>query len=795
MTTETKQQPDLKTPPQSIESEMAVLGSMILDPECLADVFSILKTTDFYKHPHQIIYSAMRKMHDEKRGFDLVIMRDVLKKGGKLEEIGGVDYLIQIADSVPSAVNAQYYARIVKDKALLRQVIKTCGSYMQEAYGYTGDAPDLLSELEASVYRLAEERTTKGPEPIQPAIEAVVRRLEQNKGMPRITGVPTGYFELDEITGGLHPGELVIIAARPSMGKAQPLDSLVLTPDGFVTMGQIKPKDYVIGADGESHRVLAVFPQGIKDVYRVTFTDGASVECCDEHLWFTSTRLERKRGERGSVKSLRDIMETIKIHGDHRNNHHVPWTRPINLPSQELPIDPYLLGIYLGDGSSSGNVIITNPESDIQKNISNRLPDNDAVSVVGMTVRIRRSKKTSYPSDTKTNLKGLGLYGLDSFSKFIPKIYLRGSKTQRLALLRGLCDSDGYVHQPSGVGVEYVTTSPRLADDIIDLVRSLGGSATLNIIEPTFRYKGVKKRGHIAYRINLYFRNGIVPVTSKKHLMKWRSRTRTATTGHIISDVVYVGKKECQCILIDSNDHLYITNDYVPTHNTALGLNIAEHVARIDQKGVLLFSLEMSADELAKRFLISVTGINSYGLRSGHLGDDKKYELQAAYESFHPVTLLVDDSPRLGPMDMLSKARSCQRRYGIDLILVDYMQLMHCPGSNNRFDEVGQISRMMKLMARELRIPVVVMSQLNRGPETREDHRPRMSDLRESGNIEQDADVVLLLFRGDYYEQDKEKHTNIAEVIIGKQRNGPTGSIDLVWRKDAMRFETKTIGD
>jgi len=180
-------------------------------------------------------------------------------------------------------------------------------------------------------------------------------------------------------------------------------------------------------------------------------------------------------------------------------------------------------------------------------------------------------------------------------------------------------------------------------------------------------------------------------------------------------------------------------------------------------------------------------------LRTGYLSETARRRLGEASEQFRPATVYVDDTPRITHMDILSRARACKHRLGIDLVVVDYLQLMHAPGHENRVQAVGEISRNLKLMARELELPVIVMCQLNRQAESREDHRPRLGDLRESGNIEQEADIVGLLYRSDYYEKDPSKHTHLATLEVAKQRNGPTGSIDLAWDAKTTKFYTKSL--
>jgi replicative DNA helicase len=225
---------------------------------------------------------------------------------------------------------------------------------------------------------------------------------------------------------------------------------------------------------------------------------------------------------------------------------------------------------------------------------------------------------------------------------------------------------------------------------------------------------------------------------------------------------------------------------------TALALNIAEHVGIVEKMPLAIFSLEMGKQQLAERFLCSYSGVDSQLVRKGMLGTEHYQKLVEACGVISEAPIFIDDTSALTPLEIRAKARRLKRTHNIRCIVVDYLQLMHLGGMvESRQQEISTISRYLKGLARELNVPVIVLSQLNRSPEGREDHRPRMSDLRESGSIEQDADVVMLLHREDYYHRGEEGYEddNTAEVILAKQRNGPTGTVKLAFRDKCTRFE------
>jgi len=224
---------------------------------------------------------------------------------------------------------------------------------------------------------------------------------------------------------------------------------------------------------------------------------------------------------------------------------------------------------------------------------------------------------------------------------------------------------------------------------------------------------------------------------------------------------------------------------------TSFVLNVALNAAVEQKKPVAVFSLEMSKEQLVERMLCEQARIDAQRLHRGMLSDIEYERLAGALGPLGDAPIYIDDSPTLDDLTLRLKSRQARAREGIEMIILDYLQLMH--GRNrsddsNRVQEVSAISRGLKSIARELKVPVIAISQLSRAPEARPDKRPILSDLRESGSIEQDADIVMFLYRDDYYKKDSDK-PGIAEIIVAKHRNGPTGTVDLLFRKELTRFE------
>jgi replicative DNA helicase len=447
--------------PESLAAEAAVLGSMIVDPKCISEVVEQLKTEAFYRIEHQMIFDAILAIFEKNpletaegtgsgHALDAVLLRDELEKRKQLEAVGGVEYIGRIMESVPSAASVMYYAGIVKDKQLLREMIEAVSDILDDAYNELGEPNVKLDEAERRIFAVTDKKITGAAVPLKDLVTQAYELIEKREGS-LVTGLPTGYFKLNEKTCGLQNGEMIIIAGRPSMGK------------------------------------------------------------------------------------------------------------------------------------------------------------------------------------------------------------------------------------------------------------------------------------------------------------------------------------------------------------TALALNIAEHMGAEEKIPVALFSLEMGKQQLAERFLCSMSRIDSNLVRRGLLNTEQLEKLQETCGKLYEAPIFIDDTSTLTPLALRAKARRLRSQHDIKCIIVDYMQLMHLGAGRieSRQQEISTISRYLKALARELNIPVVVLSQLNRSPEGRTDNKPRMSDLRESGSIEQDADVVMLLHRDDYYHRGDQDYVenNKAELIIAKQRNGPTGNVELVFVEKYTRFESASYAD
>jgi replicative DNA helicase len=432
-----------RTLPHNLEAERSVLGAILVHNDAFNTAAQVIDGRDFYRDAHRRIFDRMVALSERNAAIDFITLKEELSRGGELEEVGGPAYVASLVDGVPRATNVEYYARIVKEKATLRNLIYAANKILTNAYEADQESDLILDEAESSIFAVADDRLKAGFVPMRDLVNESFPKIEQLFEHKRlVTGVPTGFVDLDEMTRGLQPGDLVIIAARPSMGK------------------------------------------------------------------------------------------------------------------------------------------------------------------------------------------------------------------------------------------------------------------------------------------------------------------------------------------------------------TSLVLNVAQHVAVQPDHCVGFFSLEMSKESLFIRLLTSEAQIDSHRLMSGHIAERDYSRISHALEKLSGMRLFIDDTANIGVLEMRAKSRRLQAEHGLTLIVVDYIQLMSGRGRfENRTLELASISRSLKGLAKELSVPIVVLSQLSRAPESRSDHRPQLSDLRESGALEQDADLVVLIYRDDAYNRDPNNpDAGTAELIVAKQRNGPTGIVRLAFLREQTRF-------
>lgn len=374
----------------------------------------------------------------------------------------------------------------------------------------------------------------------------------------------------EKIQGLTKENQIKVIPIGFLRGHAQSLDCKIYTPNGFKFMGDLKIGDEVFNECGEKTIIKNIYPQGYKDIYKITFSDGSETECCDEHLWNIKKNTANQLKNKWITKSLKEFKEDIKY--KKQNKWIIPvLNNPVDFNPQVVEIDPYTLGCLLGDGCITGDCSVSFSTNDIEILDYIKLPINyNIVKNKGDNYDYRFVSDDRKPI-LNEYLKNLGLYGTKSYTKFIPQIYKYNDVNTRIELLRGLLDTDGDIgnHPKSTTNrVQFNSTSLRLIEDVVEIVNSLGGITTSpKILKSRISYLKDKiiKSKHICYRINIILPINLNPFKLKRKSDLFLHPTRLYRT---IKNVEYVGKKESQCISIDSPSQLYLTDNFIVTHNT-----------------------------------------------------------------------------------------------------------------------------------------------------------------------------------------------------------------------------------
>ena len=524
----------------------------------------------------------------------------------------------------------------------------------------------------------------------------------------RVT-IPTGATKLDEaLYGGLAKGELGVIIAPSGVGKAQPLDSKVLTPTGFKTMGEMKVGDRVIGGDGKPHQVIGVYPQGKRPVYKVSFSNGASCECDIDHLWNVNTYYQRTRKTyvRGSgIKnmkreynsdktfktwSLREIIDRgiIKYFSNSERKKYVfkvPIVKPIDFDEREVPVNPYFAGYYIGDGCFQ------------RQNISVSVQDKNAAfselfPILKEDLRTFYSEKRniwSFNLAGNSRKKCIETFGIcNSQDKEIPECYLLNTKDVRISILQGLMDSDGTTNKNGHS--EFSTKSKKLAEQIVFLVKSLGGYAAIK--EKKTGYFNKKYNKHvdcgISYRVSIILNDENIPLyrfKRKQERVKYRSKYKE---NIYITDVEYLREDETQCILVDSEEHLYVTDDFIVTHNTSattgFGANAATYKCEQNNyKGfkVLHYFFEDKDSSIDRKYYGWLTGYDASDL---HLPDVRPLVIKKLREDGELQRMLKENvvierlhDGEVTASDIKVKIRQqIARGFKPDLLILDYFECL-----------------------------------------------------------------------------------------------------------------------
>ncbi len=933
-----------RVPPQSLEAEESVLGGIMLDNAALDRVVELVQPDDFYRGAHRKLFRAMLELAERSEPVDFITLSEVLKARSELAEIGGHSYLAELAERVPTAANVVHYARIVRERSILRGLIEAATEIATRGYQAADNVDELLDRAEQLIFGIQERKVKQAfariADVLVGSIKTIERLYEQKQA---VTGVPTGFADLDALTSGLQPSDLVIVAGRPSMGKCLSADAEIVLSDGSVRTIEdiVRTREAHLSTLDDRWRLAPAEPSafvddGIKPVFEVTTRLGRRVRTTLPHPFLT-------------IDGWRPLAE-LRV-GDH-----VAVPRRLEVFGNASLGEPRvkLLAYLLGDGGLTGgcprftntdarvraefreavvgfgglvareefvhgrapNVVVSADRAAVAERrlrfgarltdrlVASGMSANRLAATVGVSPSLVTHWRTGRLAPEATTfakvctavdlreaeaapggvdsmrmngangltgwLRSLGLWGTRSAEKFVPAVVFTLERREIACFLNRLFTTNGWatVLASGQAQLGFGSSSERMARQVQHLLLRFGIIASLR--RRRVRYRGTERRAfqldvtdarsirQFAEEIGIFGKEtalarvmsalegrryqtnrDLIPagiwrrIDAARRGVPWRSiaarmgldtegvnlhvgrqgvsrrrlgtlalalddqRLRDLAEGDVYWDEIVsieaAGSERVYDLTIPMT-HNFVAND-ICVHNTAICLNIAEHAALRADTGVAIFSLEMSKEQLALRMLCSEARVDLARVRNGHLSDREFPKLAMAAGRLADAPIFIDDTPALSVLELRAKARRLKREAAakLGLIIVDYIQLMRSSeGRDNREQEISEISRSLKALAKEIGVPVVALSQLNRQVENRNPPIPRLADLRESGAIEQDADVIMFLYREEYYSEDSDKR-GLAEVIVAKQRNGPIGNVELTFLKEFTRFENREV--
>jgi replicative DNA helicase len=702
-------------------AERTVLGQLLTYPDsAVPDVQEKLQSEDFYVPAHGTIYLTILTLVNEGAPVTVPSVVGKLRSTGELSKVGGMSYLAELTTVTVVPSNAAYYAEIVTNYSHRRKLYQFALKATFAAGNVaSGTVNELLSGFQNDLDSITNGRTGSGVQALSDSVMETLEHIETLQTTQGQRGIPTGFVDVDKIIPGLNSGQFVIVAGRPAMGKALAVTTPIYTPNGWVTMGDIKPGDEVFSPTGLPVKVAAVTEEMLNRVcYNVTFSDGETIVADAEHLWRVNIAADSPARDWVAVLKTENLTGNLVTRSG-GVRYQIPATEPLQHPHEVIEPNRgwYEEGVRF---AASCGVRTVNTEQ--------RSPF--------VPVHVPKG-------------------AVEPFTRI-----LVAPLAAKLAFLRGAA---GQSHTAPFATVGWFTPAGVVAETLSVLLCSIGFVFVETFTETVTNHGNIKEM--------------LFTLTGRGDVRDIVSVT--------VTDSVPV-----KCIEVVNADGMFLAGKrLIPTHNSALGLNVAQNAALNHNKSVYFATLEMSHIEVTMRLISSVCKVPLSSIMSGNMTDNDWDRIGAKLSAIQAAKLFIDDSPSANLPIIHSKARRLQQKSGLDLVVVDYLQLMSSvKRTESRQQEVSEMSRGFKLMAKELAVPVIAMSQLNRGSETRTDKRPQMSDLRESGSLEQDADVIILLHREEYYDENSPRKGE-ADVIVAKNRMGPSGTVVLSWLGGFTTFE------
>ncbi|MGB3961663.1 MAG: replicative DNA helicase, partial [Sulfurimonas sp.] len=759
-----------------------------------------LRKDDFYLPAHQDIFACMLALLQKDQPIDEEFIKKELQRIKKFDE----QIMLEILSANPIS-NTKAYVAEIKDKSLKRHLLTLTTEIKRVTVEEQLSSAEVIDIVEKKLYEITQDSQTSD---FKDSVKMTYDTMEYIKEMKArgnnvLVGVDTGFHELNKMTTGFGKGDLVIIAARPAMGKCLGRGTKVVMFDGTLkNVEDIEVGDQLMGDDSTPRNVLSL-AYGEEKMFWIRQNKGLDYRVNESHILSLKRSRNDAKHRNGDVLNISVAeynQKSKKFHSNYKG-----YKVAVAFEEQALEIEPYFLGLWLGDGHSS-SVNITTQDKEIvsylheyAKKLNLQVTKQSTQDKCDIYCITTGQRGGYYKDDISLQgkLRTLGVLN----NKHIPHAYIQNSEANRLELLAGLIDSDGYYTEKFNV-FEIVQKNENLAKEIKYLADSLGFRVSIKT-----KKARIKKIGFECDVYRLRIVGDLERIPTKLQRKQARKLLAKRDYRHTGIQVVYDKVDEYFGFTIDGN-HLFLLEDMTVTHNTSFVLNTVNSLIT-QGKGVAFFSLEMPAEQLMLRLLSIQTSIPLQKLRVGDMDNDQWSSLNGAIDKMNSAKLFVDDQGSININQLRSKLRKLKNQHPeIEIAVIDYLQIMMGVGTQDRHLQVSEISRGLKMLARELSMPIVALSQLNRGLESRNDKRPMLSDIRESGSIEQDADIILFVYRDDVYlykeEKEREKAAKAdgkefiptyvereeeeAEIIIGKQRNGPTGHVKLVFQKKLTRF-------
>jgi len=807
-----------RVPPHDLQAEESLLGAMMLSAEAIASAAGTVDASDFYKPAHGHIYDAVHTLYASGQPVDSVTVADELRRANLLEALGGPAVLAQIMASTPATTNAGRYARIVEEYSLLRRLIGVAGEIAELGYSVPEDVAKALDRAESMVYEVNEKRVTDSTRRLSELLSDNLDRLEHlyEKG-DAVTGVPTGYLDLDQLLSGLQKSSLVVVGARPAMGKCVAWDTPIVDPrTGAVrTAAELhragERGDTVrILALGDDHHLAVATPSayvddGRKPVFRVRTRLGREVRTTASHPFLTPEGWRPlatlSEGDTVAVPRKLPVFGSDPMPGAEVGL--LGYLVGCGLPYDDGPVlccsDP-VVALDIRDHGERAGIDVTN------RSLGHDTPQYDVDACPAVDRLAHRHRLAGAPEHRR-----------------VPEAVYRLPRHQLAAFLNRVLAIGASTWIPAGAAgrgrVLLASPSARLVRDLQHLFLRFGINAAVRApvvaandhawVSHELEISGADDLACLAHEIGVLGQQAALeelvvharavsePVLVGRGPAGVRVATPSAGGGDVRWDEIVAieadGVDQVYDLTIPEL-HNFVAGD-IYVHNTSFALGMVAHAALEAARPVLFFSLEMSNLELSQRLLCAEARVDSTRVRNGQLQADDWTKISRAMGRLAEAPIWIDDNPNLTIMEIRAKARRLKSQIGdLGMIVIDYLQLMTGrTRAESRQVEVSELSRGLKILARELETPVVALSQLSRGLEMRADKRPMLSDLRESGSIEQDSDVVMFIYREEMYDA-KPENAGQAEIIVAKHRSGPTGVAHLAFLPQYTRFANMARG-